>query len=83
MEKYVLLTRNNTGMFLDKVTIVADLEFCREVLQAMMYANKNANRAEIIESDRDYIGDFRVKPIRKFYINMHRTLIMDGEHENN
>jgi hypothetical protein len=83
MEKYVLLTRNNTGMFLDKVTIVADLEFCREVLQAMMYANKNANRAEIIEGDRDYIGDFRVKPIRKFYINMHRTLIMDGEHENN
>ena len=83
MEKYVLLTRNNTGMFLDKVTIVADLDFCREVLQAMMYANKNANRAEIIEGDRDYIGDFRVKPIRKFYINMHRTLIMDGEHENN
>jgi len=83
MEKYVLLTRNNTGMFLDKVTIFADLEFCREVLQAMMYANKNANRAEIIEGDRDYIGDFRVKPIRKFYINMHRTLIMDGEHENN
>ncbi len=83
MEKYVLLTRNNTGMFLDKVTIVADLDFCREVLQAMMYANKNANRAEIIEGDRDYIGDFRVKPLKKFAINMHRTLILDGEHENN
>ena len=83
MEKYVLLTRNNTGMFIDKVTVCADLEFCREILQAMIYANKNANRAEIIEGDRDYIGDFRVKPIRKFYINMHRTLIMDGEHANN
>jgi hypothetical protein len=83
MEKYVLLTRNNTGMFLDKVTVVADLEFCREVLQAMMYANKSANRAEIIEGDRDYIGDFRVKPIRKFGINMHRTLILDGDYENN
>jgi hypothetical protein len=82
MEKYVLLTRNNTGMFLDKVTIVADLEFCREVLQAMMYANKNANRAEIIEGDRDYIGDFRVKPIQRFGINMHRTLVREIDENN-
>ena len=82
MEKYVLLTRNNTGMFLDKVTVCADLEFCREVLQAMMYANKNANRAEIIQGDRDYIGDFRVKPIQKFGINMHRTLVRDIDENN-
>ena len=83
MEKYILLTRNNIGAYVDKVTIVAELEFCREVLQAMTYANKNVCHAEIIQGDRDYIGDFRVKPIRKFYMNMHRTLIMDGEHENN
>jgi hypothetical protein len=83
MEKYILLIRNNAGAYLDKVTVVANLEFCREVLQAMIHANKNANRAEIIEGDRDYIGDFRVKPKYKYYINMHRTLIMDGDYENN
>jgi len=83
MEKYILLTRNNIGAYVDRVTIVAELEFCREVLQAMTYANKNVISAEIIQGDRDYIGDFRVKPIRKFYMNMHRTLIMDGEYENN
>jgi hypothetical protein len=82
MQKYILLTRNNAGAFLDKVTIVADLEFCREVLQAMMYASKNANRAEIIEGDRDYIGDFRVKPIQKFGINMHRTLVREIDENN-
>ncbi len=82
MEKYILLTRNNAGAFLDKVTVCADLEFCREILQAMMYANKNANRAEIIQGDRDYIGDFRVKPIQKFGINMHRTLVRDIDENN-
>ena len=82
MEKYILLIRNNAGFYLDKVTIVADLDFCREVLQAMMYANKNANRAEIIQGDRDYIGDFRVKPIQKYGINMHRTLVRDIDENN-
>jgi hypothetical protein len=82
MEKYILLIRNNAGFYLDKVTIVADLDFCREVLQAMMYANKNANRAEIIQGDRDYIGDFRVKPIQKFTINMHRTLVRNIDENN-
>ncbi len=75
MEKYILLTRNNAGAYLDKVTVVAELDFCREVLQAMMYANKNANRAEIIQGDRDYIGDFRVKPVQKFGINMRQLLV--------
>ena len=84
MNNYLLITRQNNGIWLDKVKIATDdLEFCRQVLQAMIYANKNANQAEIVEGDRDYIGDFRVKPIRKFYINMHRTLIMDGEYEVN
>ncbi len=82
MEKYVLLTRSNTGFYVDKVTVMADLEFCREVLQTMIYANKNACRAEIIQGDRDYIGDFRVKPIQKFGINMHRTLVRDTNEDN-
>ena len=84
MNNYLLIIRQNNGVWLDKVKIATyDIEFCREVLQAMVYANKNANTAEIVEGDRDYIGDFRVKPIRKFYMNMHRTLIMDGDYENN
>jgi hypothetical protein len=82
MEKYILLIRNNAGFYLDKVTVCADLDLCREILQSMMYANKNANRAEIIQGDRDYIGDFRVKPIQKFGINMHRTLVRDIDENN-
>ena len=84
MNTYLLITRSNNGVWLDKVRIAThDMDFCREVLQSMVYANKNANMAEIIEGERDYIGDFRVKPIRRFYINMHRTLIMDGDYEAN
>jgi len=84
MNTYILLIRQNNGMYLDKVKVGAyNIEFCKEVLQAMVYANKNANSAEIIEGDRDYIGDFRVKPLHKYYMNMHRTLILDGEYEDN
>jgi len=82
MEKYILVTRNNIGAYVDKVTVVADLEFCREVLQTMTYANKNVISAEIIQGDRDYIGDFRVKPLQKFAINMHRTLVRDVDENN-
>lgn len=84
MNIYTLLIRQNNGICLEKVKISTyDVEFCRDVLQSMIYANKNANRAEIIEGERDYIGDFRVKPLHVFYTNIHRSLVMDGDHENN
>jgi hypothetical protein len=76
---YLLVIRNNAGAYLEKVTVQTNLEQCREILQVMLYANKNANRAEIIEGNRDYIGDFRVKPIEKFGINLHRTLVRETD----
>lgn len=83
MQKYILLTRNNSGFYLDKVSVMASLEFSKEILQSMVLANKNANRAEIIEGDRDYIGDFRVKPLRKFYVNFpHRDLVEEIDENN-
>ena len=83
MQKYILLTRNNSGFYLDKVSVMASLEFSKEILQSMVLANKNANRAEIIEGDRDYIGDFRVKPLLKFYVNFpHRDLVEEIDENN-
>jgi hypothetical protein len=80
---YVLLTRSNNGTYIDKVNVCADLNLCRQILQAMINANKNANRAEILEGNRDYIGDFRVKPLQKFSINMHRNLVLEVDDANN
>lgn len=65
---YLLLVRNNAGAYLDKVTLSADLDFCKKVLLAMVAANKSATRAEIIEGNRDYISDFRVKPLSSYKI---------------
>ena len=65
---YLCLIRNNAGAYLEKVTLSADILFCKSVLQAMIAANKNATRAEIIEGNRDYIGDFHVKPLNTFKV---------------
>ena len=59
---YIILTRNNTGAYEQKIKLDCDLDFAKMLLGRMMQVGK-ACRGEIIEGDRDYIGDFHVKPL--------------------
>ena len=72
---FTLVTRSNNGTFIDKVTVSTNLDFCRFILQTMVYANKNVTRAEVLEGNRDYIGDFRVKPLVKYFTDEERNLV--------
>jgi hypothetical protein len=65
---YLLLTRNNNGAYTEKVKVFGDLYFCKTVLNSMMRTSPKNIRGEIIEGDREWIMDFRVRPIAKFKI---------------
>jgi hypothetical protein len=78
-KNYVLVTRNNMGGWVGKVNLNADLDFCKCVLQAMMKSSKSVVRGEILEGDRDYIGDFRVKPLLKVRLNNDGTIVEDNQ----
>lgn len=59
---YIILTRNNTGAYEQKIKLDCDLEFAKMLLHKMMQVGK-ACRGEIIEGERDYLGDFHVQPL--------------------
>ena len=75
---YTLLTRNNVGAFTEKVKLKADLYFCKVVLTSMMASSNKNVRGEIIEGDRDYIMDFRVKPIFKYKLDEYGAPVEDN-----
>lgn len=77
-KNYMLITRNNAGGWVGKVGLNGDLDFCKTVLEAMMKSSKSAIRGEILEGDRDYIGDFRVKPLLKVKLNNEGVVIEDN-----
>lgn len=74
MEKktYLLVIRDRIGAF-TKQKFLCTLEEARFILEAMAAPTK-CNRAEIIEGERDYIGDFSVKPLEYYEIDENRKL---------
>jgi hypothetical protein len=64
-KNYMLVVRTNTGIWDAKAKVNCDIHAARLFLDAMLRAHPKSNRGEIIEGDRDYIMDFRVKPIVK------------------
>lgn len=63
MKNYLLLARTNTGAIEEKVNVMTDIETAKSVLYLMMSTKKALVRGEIIEGNRNWIGDFAVKPI--------------------
>lgn len=63
MKNYLLLARTNTGAIEEKVNVLTDLETAKAVLDLIMRTKKGIIRGEIIEGNRNWIGDFAVKPI--------------------
>jgi hypothetical protein len=74
MEKqiYLLVIRDRVGAF-TKQKVFCTLEEGRYFLECMMLAGKY-NRGEIVAGDKDYIGDFRVKPIESYQMGDDRLL---------
>jgi hypothetical protein len=75
---YMLFTRTRTGEYTEKVRLLGDLYFCKTVLNAMMRTSSRNVRGEIIEGDREYIMDFRVKPIAKFKLTEDNQFVEDN-----
>ena len=75
---YMLLTRNNVGAYTGKAVVCADLYLSSIMLSAMMRASPKNTRAEIIEGDRDYIMDFRVKPLIKFRLDEYGEMVEEN-----
>ena len=63
MQNYLLLARTNTGAIEEKVNIHCTFEQATEILKSIMSTKNSLVRGEIIEGNRPWIMDFRVKPI--------------------
>lgn len=63
MQNYLLLARSNTGGIEEKVNVYCDLEKAKEILGIVMSSRKSLIRGEILEGNRAWIMDFRVKPV--------------------
>lgn len=68
-KNYTLVVRTGTGVWDAKVKVNCDEHMVRLILQAMLRAHPKSNRGEIIDGDRDYIMDSRVKPLITFTKN--------------
>lgn len=78
-KNYLLLTRNNIGAYTGKVLVYADLYLCRIILSAMMRSSPKNTRAEIIEGERDYIMDCRVKPLVQFKLDEFGEMVEENK----
>lgn len=65
-KNYTLVVRTGTGVWDAKVKVNCDQHTARLIMMAMLRAYTKSNRGEIIEGDRDYIMDLRVKPMASF-----------------
>jgi hypothetical protein len=77
-KNYTLVVRNGTGMWDAKTKVNCDEHMVRLIMEAMLRAHPKSNRGEIIEGDRDYIMDFRVKPLIKFKKNEEGLIFEDN-----
>jgi hypothetical protein len=67
MKNYLLMARTNTGAIEEKVNVFCTLEVAKGILNVIMDTKKSLVRGEIIEGNRNWIGDFSVKPIWSQY----------------
>jgi len=63
MQNYLLLARTNTGAIEEKVNVLCTFAEATYILKFIMESKNSLVRGEIIEGNRSWIGDFRVKPI--------------------
>ena len=61
-KNYLLVTRHYDGYIQNKVALHTDVETAKGVLVMMMKVSPRLVKGEIVDGDRDYVGDFRVKP---------------------
>lgn len=75
---YTLIVRTNTGVWNEKVKVNADLETCKLFISSMMRTSSKNNRGEIIEGERDYVMDCRVKPVLRMKLNADGSIVEDN-----
>lgn len=76
-KNYTLVVRTGTGVWDAKTKVNCDEHMARLVMQAIMRAHPKSNRGEIIEGDRDYNMDFRIKPMATFFKNAEGLIFED------
>jgi hypothetical protein len=83
MEKkiYLVIIRDRIGAF-TKQKVYCTFDEARFILEAMMLAGK-FNRGEIIEGDKTHVGDFSIKPLKKYVMGDDKTLKEWESYENN
>jgi len=77
-KNYTLVVRTGTGVWDSKVKVNCDEHMARLIMMAMLRAHPKSNRGEIIEGDRDYIMDCRVKPLIKFVKSEEGIIVEDN-----
>ena len=63
MQNYLLLARTRTGAIEEKVNIYCTFTEATHILKSIMATKDSLVRGEILEGNRPWIMDFRVKPI--------------------
>jgi hypothetical protein len=63
LKNYLLLARTNTGAIEEKVNVFCSLDVAKGILNVIMDTKKSLVRGEVIEGNRPWIMDFRVKPV--------------------
>lgn len=76
-KNYTLVVRTGTGVWDSKVKVNCDEHMARLIIEAMLRAHPKSNRGEIIDGDRDYIMDSRVKPLITFTKNEEGLILED------
>lgn len=76
-KNYTLVVRTGTGVWDSKTKVNCDEHMARLFMEAMLRAHTKSNRGEIIDGDRDYIMDSRVKPLIKYIKNEEGLIFED------
>jgi hypothetical protein len=76
-KNYTLVVRTGTGVWDSKVKVNCDEHMARLIIEAMLRAHPKSNRGEIIDGDRDYIMDIRVRPLITFTKNEEGLILED------
>lgn len=76
-KNYTLVVRTGTGVWDAKVRVNCDEHMARLIMEAMLRGHPKSNRGEIIDGDRDYIMDSRVKALIKFTKNEEGLILED------
>lgn len=76
-KNYTLVIRTGTGVWDAKVKVNCDEHMARLIIESMLRAHPKSNRGEIIDGERDYIMDSRVRPLFTFKKNEEGLIFED------